>query len=115
MAFKPAYNIGFVAYYKLNINSIVKKYCVNKNKPKLKCNGKCYLKKQLNLTKTTSSETSREAILKSFSEIFFPVYFQNNEIGYHLFNHQIQPKIQSLLTLIEMEFIIGIQTPPPQV
>ena len=33
--------------YHINKEVITSKFCVNKNKPKLKCNGKCYLSKQL--------------------------------------------------------------------
>lgn len=115
MAFKPAYNIGFVAYYKLNINTIVKKYCINKNAPKLKCNGKCYLKKRLNLTQATTSNSNEEAILKSFSEVFFPVYFEYKDTNYTIFNKRITPKINSFITLSHKELAIAIQTPPPQV
>ncbi len=33
--------------YLLNKEQITLKYCENKSKPSLKCNGKCYLKKQI--------------------------------------------------------------------
>lgn len=33
--------------YLLNIEQITLKYCENKSKPALKCNGKCHLKKQI--------------------------------------------------------------------
>jgi hypothetical protein len=35
------------AGYSLNRNFITEKYCVNKNKPSLHCNGKCHLAKVL--------------------------------------------------------------------
>jgi hypothetical protein len=33
--------------YIINVKSITLNFCENKNKPKMKCNGKCHLKKQL--------------------------------------------------------------------
>jgi len=33
--------------YQLHYDYIIKELCENKNKPELKCNGKCYLAKQL--------------------------------------------------------------------
>ncbi|MCE9538498.1 MAG: hypothetical protein K8R85_04665 [Bacteroidetes bacterium] len=34
--------------YEINKEYITKKYCENKNKPKMHCNGKCHMVKQLN-------------------------------------------------------------------
>jgi len=39
--------LGIVGWYELNTKSITQKYCVNKSKPQLHCNGKCHLRKQL--------------------------------------------------------------------
>lgn len=36
-----------LAHYHFNKASITAKYCENKAKPKLKCNGQCHLRKQL--------------------------------------------------------------------
>jgi len=64
-----------LCYYGLNIKTIVNKYCINKNKPELKCNGKCYLKQQLKLGKP---QNNNEINKISISEIFIPVFYQNN-------------------------------------
>lgn len=40
----------------INYDYIVNKLCVNKNKPGMHCNGKCYLKKEL--SKYAAKETS---------------------------------------------------------
>lgn len=42
-----AYQTGYLAYFYANQASIAQKYCINKDKPQLKCNGKCHLAKQL--------------------------------------------------------------------
>ena len=44
MLVKPA--IPFLEYI-VNYDYIVKELCENKDKPELKCNGKCHLAKQL--------------------------------------------------------------------
>ena len=72
-AARPVYYIGCISYYELNIDYIINTYCVNTDKPELKCNGKCHLKTQLNLASTTTG--SSDAILL-ISESFYPVYFQ---------------------------------------
>ncbi len=39
---------SFVVFeWKMNQEEITEKYCINKDKPMMNCNGKCYLSKQL--------------------------------------------------------------------
>jgi len=45
--------------FKLNQDFIAKVFCINREKPQLKCNGKCHLKKELK--KNNSSEKSEPA------------------------------------------------------
>ena len=40
-------NVVIVADYLVNSEIITKTFCVNKEKPEMKCNGKCHLAKQL--------------------------------------------------------------------
>ena len=77
-ALRPIYNIGYVAYFELNIDYIIETYCVNKEKPKLQCKGKCHLAKQLTLDTSQNSETSN--YLSSFYQAFFPVFFKAYEL-----------------------------------
>ncbi len=71
---RPVYQAGYIVYFQLNIDVIVEKYCVNKAKPELHCNGKCHLAQQLNLSQDTSDKgTTRAVVLDSF----IPLYFQN--------------------------------------
>ncbi len=39
--------MGVIAWYEINKDYIAAELCENKDKPKLECNGKCYLKKQI--------------------------------------------------------------------
>ncbi len=38
---------GIIAWFQINRKEITAKYCINKDKPRMHCNGKCYLAKQL--------------------------------------------------------------------
>jgi len=60
--------------YSLNKNYIANVLCVNKNKPKMHCNGKCYLKKQLK--KEETKEQSPVNPLKEIKDI--QLYLSNN-------------------------------------
>ena len=60
-------------YYELNINYIIETYCVNKDKPQLQCNGKCFLAKQLTL-ESKKENTSSHHTLK-IVEAFYPLYY----------------------------------------
>jgi hypothetical protein len=47
MAFKMLMAPIFFVNYELRKDYIIKNYCVNKNRPKMHCDGKCYLAKQI--------------------------------------------------------------------
>ena len=85
LAFKPIYNIGYLAYYELNVDYIIETYCVNKEKPVLECNGKCHLATQLAITTKDSTEKSTYS-LNLLSETFTPVYFQNQTFTFNFFS-----------------------------
>ncbi len=44
---KLAYSLIWQLHYELNKAEITARYCENKNRPELHCNGQCYLAKQL--------------------------------------------------------------------
>ncbi|MEP1489056.1 MAG: hypothetical protein ABJL44_18925 [Algibacter sp.] len=73
LAIRPLYNMGYVAYYALNIDYVIETYCVNKEKPEFQCNGKCHLATQLAVN---TSNSSTDSYLSSLFEVFVPVYFQ---------------------------------------
>ncbi|WP_298549044.1 hypothetical protein [uncultured Aquimarina sp.] len=78
-AIRPAIEISNVLYYQLNIDTIIEKYCVNKERPKLNCNGKCYLMTQMKMSKTTS-ETNKTNSLTVIVEAFIPLFFEDNTV-----------------------------------
>lgn len=77
IAFRPIYNIGYLAYYELNIDYIIETYCINKEKPEFKCNGKCHLASKL--TGNSAEEKDTTSILNAIFEAFTPVYFQASD------------------------------------
>jgi hypothetical protein len=44
---KDVASAGIQLWYRINREEIAKEHCVNKSRPELKCDGKCYLVKQL--------------------------------------------------------------------
>lgn len=48
LIFQSLDRFGMIAYYELNKEYITEMFCVNTSKPELGCEGKCFLRKQLN-------------------------------------------------------------------
>ena len=113
LAANPLFNIGYYGYFKLNIDEIIEKYCVNKERPQLQCNGQCHLMKTLSLSQDTT-ENDQPATL-SIIEAFTIVFFQEN-------NFEIEP-LKWLYKSSEYAFakeeyqqpLLHIALPPPQV
>lgn len=57
------FGLGIKSYvvldWKINQDEITEKYCVNKDKPMMNCNGKCYLSKQLENLELKEEEERR--------------------------------------------------------
>ena len=60
-------SLAIYAYYAINKETIAKTLCVNKNKPLLHCNGKCYLSKQLK--KAEENEKKQSQSLREKDEV----------------------------------------------
>ncbi|MCH9661451.1 MAG: hypothetical protein K0U54_11130 [Bacteroidetes bacterium] len=73
---RPALAVGQVLYYQLNIDYIVEKYCVNKEAPKLECNGKCFLANKMDIQEEERTQENQTPKLM-LVEAFFPLFFQN--------------------------------------
>ncbi|NIJ45559.1 hypothetical protein FHR24_002027 [Wenyingzhuangia heitensis] len=72
LSVRPAFYVGNVLYYETHLSEIIEKYCVNKDKPELQCNGQCHLAKQLNPVVEHGSSKATVDI----STAFFPVFYQ---------------------------------------
>jgi hypothetical protein len=61
-------NVGIGAYYHFNKEYITAKLCENRSKPELKCNGHCYLSKQLKKAEEGENKAHKQ-MLKEKEEI----------------------------------------------
>ena len=112
LALRPLYNIGYVAYFELNIDYIVETYCVNKEKPQLQCNGKCHLATQL-ATNTTNAST--DSYLSTLFEAFVPVYFQEYQ-SISLYKNDFVKSLNNWTYSKSFSSVyVNLLDPPPQV
>lgn len=72
---KPLYVVSVLGNYYTNIEEIIEKYCVNKEEPKLQCNGKCHLAKQLNQSAPTTEDQN---VAINLTESFVMLYCQDD-------------------------------------
>lgn len=67
--------LGIFGYYSIKKEYIVEKLCINKDKPQLHCDGKCYLGKQLKTTEE-GAKNSAAKIQKEKDEVLQDVFHQ---------------------------------------
>ena len=60
--------------YFINYDYIVEVLCINKDKPELECDGKCYLKEQLSESSIIKNDTSEERLI-DYRYKPLPLYF----------------------------------------
>lgn len=71
MSFKLFGGFSYNLYFWWNQKALAKEHCINQNKPKLKCNGQCYLAKQLAKIENDYQKKQNEPApfqLKSFED-----------------------------------------------
>lgn len=83
-------NVGIGAYYHFNKEYITAKLCENRTKPELKCNGHCYLSKQLKKAEEGESKAhkqmlkEKEELVSAFSRHvnsnYTPHYYTTGEL-----------------------------------
>lgn len=57
--------MGVIAWYEINKDYIAAELCENKDKPQLECNGKCYLKKQIDKVEDNGSADNKNLPTKN--------------------------------------------------
>ena len=60
-SFQLFYTTGFAIWFFANRTTIAKEHCINKGRPELKCDGKCFLNKKI---KETEQHQNEEAPLQ---------------------------------------------------
>ena len=71
MGLQSIFPLALYAYYDVNQHYFATVLCVNKSKPELKCEGKCFLKKQID--KSEKEESKEKATLKGAEPIVYPM------------------------------------------
>ena len=56
--------------YEFNKEFIIKNYCVNKSRPQLHCDGKCYLAKKLKAAEERDNHQSKVSSFKQLFELY---------------------------------------------
>lgn len=109
---RPTIEISTVMYYQLNMESIIQKYCINKERPRLQCNGKCYLTNQMKVKTQSSSEKEDDLVL---SESFLPLFFQDYAIQVQdNFQKTEEPAQNWRLKSLNSKIVLTNIDPPPQ-
>tara|TARA_R110002126_G_scaffold181407_1_gene330228 strand:+ start:298 stop:669 length:372 start_codon:yes stop_codon:yes gene_type:complete len=110
MLFKPLWPI---ADYVANYDYIIKVLCENKDKPELKCNGKCYLSKQL----AKEAQESEEVPYNSQDKTEIPVVlFCASEDTYdvHLVSRITLKQNFNDSQNLDSTLICDVASPPPR-
>jgi hypothetical protein len=68
LLFQTAYPALFTAWFYANRASIASKYCINKKRPILHCNGKCYLAKKIMAAESKSNGNEMPGIVNLWVE-----------------------------------------------
>lgn len=108
LAVRPIMQFGAMTYYQLNMGEIIQKYCVNKTRPQLQCNGKCYLMKS---KKSSDTSVTPKIML---SEIFIPLFFESSKIRIpsKVNVYDSQDAITRFLFLMPQNVFFSIDHPP---
>ena len=71
---------GLVAYYHLNKEYITELFCINKEKPELNCDGKCYLSLQI----AEQQQEREEAPFRDFEKKEMQFFFDEEDLTNNL-------------------------------
>ena len=106
--FKPVFP---VLDYAVNYDYIAKVLCINKDKPKLQCNGKCYLMQQLAKNAEPEKKQDKEATAKVEFQLLYLEAISSFQIEKQNLTqkHQIN---KEFLQLYDFEFTSTILQPP---
>jgi hypothetical protein len=101
-------NLAICAYYNLNKASITEQYCVNKSKPKLHCDGKCYLAKQIK--QSEDQEKKNRSTNRENDEIFSAAH-SSIDVTYYSVYHTVG-YLRAISTFMPSAPALAIDQPP---
>ncbi len=104
--------VGVIAWYQANKSYVAQELCENKDTPEMGCNGKCYLKKQLDkVDNNTESEKNLPAKKNSKNEL--PEYLSTASSFYFANNNTLSTQDFCLYTNLYSYTIIPSVFHPP--
>ena len=114
---KLGYSLIWQVHYELNKADIIARYCENKDRPELHCDGQCYLAKQLQKADIALQEKEREQQnhLDLGAKIFSEHFYLSNEAEFFALQVQfIQAKKETLCkaALYSFNYIPNCFHPP---
>jgi len=111
-SFSLIYQFVIVTNYQINKEEITEAFCVNKDKPELKCNGKCHLKKQLKVT-NSDPKIDNQKYVPSFNLMLLTAF---NQIEYSKVSIDADKlDAKNYVYFEHYEFIyINNSSPPPE-
>ncbi|MFD2743182.1 MULTISPECIES: hypothetical protein [Sphingobacterium] len=101
--------------FELNKDFIVTTQCINKAKPKLRCDGQCFLAKQLEKTAEPENKKTESTKFEKLEQVFSNP--QNDELDYPFRSSFVVYKrsIEELKNRHQSGFLDNIFRPPLQV
>lgn len=105
--------MGYVVYYELNLEYVIQEYCVNKKRPKLNCDGKCYLMKKLSMANDNSNNDEKR--VPKIIEIFSPLYYQSGSFNWKPFSVKKAIEPMAIKAICYNSPILNILSPPPKI
>ena len=108
--------LGIVLEYISHKESITEKYCENKDKPELHCNGKCHLKKEIAKKVKSNNEKNTKDSKNETNNFKFQLKYNNVHIGLALMDIFHVPSIYNFdyFNAKIHSTYLNIDTPPPQ-
>lgn len=106
LSFQSLYQLGFITYFKANQEKITALFCINKDKPELKCDGKCYLMQEL-AENDNQSESNKE-----FKTLEIPLFLL--PLNNILINSVFKKVVYFELPIHFIDFLPKNLNPPPK-
>lgn len=106
--FKPVFPL---ASYIIQYDYIVNELCVNRDKPNLKCNGKCHLKQQLAKASSENQSNGKDYKFPVFENVIFCEVLYGFEMPFSLTMIE-SPQIVTSVDLYVSNFQSLIFQPP---
>jgi len=108
--------VSWNVWYLINKEYVAKELCVNKAKPKLKCNGKCHLAKQLQKLENEPDKSKKTTPSSTF-KLKETTWISSNELihiitEYQLFSEDRTENGWPIITGAPHSFSIPIFHPP---